>query len=110
MIELGPIVLRLNLALAAAVIAALVLRPPARRLFGPQIAYGVWALVPITALAMLLPSRIVPVVGHWANAPIPTATAAPAATAAHAPASAASLADSLPLVLAGLWLAGAVIA
>jgi beta-lactamase regulating signal transducer with metallopeptidase domain len=102
------LLLRLNLAAAAAVIAALALRVPVRRLFGPRVAYGVWALAPIAALAMLAPARVVPVVGHWSSSPAPMA-AAPMSVHATAPA-AVSLADSLPLILAAVWLAGLALA
>src|SRR5689334_7381471 len=110
MSELAALVLRLNVALAAAVLAALILRLPARRLFGPRIAYGVWALVPIAALAMLPPPRVVPVVGHWAAAPIAAMAARPPVHATPAPTAHVSLADILPLLIAGLWLLGAVVA
>jgi beta-lactamase regulating signal transducer with metallopeptidase domain len=54
----------LNLAAAAAFLAVLALRPTVRRLFAPQIAYRLWASVPVAALAALIPAqpatRIVP--------------------------------------------------
>lgn len=49
--------LRVNLAVSAAVLAVLVLRGPARRMFGPELAYGLWAAPPLAALGALLPAR-----------------------------------------------------
>ena len=39
------LLLRVNLAASAAVIAVLLLRRPVRRLFGARVAYGLWTLV-----------------------------------------------------------------
>jgi beta-lactamase regulating signal transducer with metallopeptidase domain len=49
--------LRVNLAGAAAVLAVMALRRPARRLFGARAAYRIWALVFLAAVAVLLPPR-----------------------------------------------------
>jgi beta-lactamase regulating signal transducer with metallopeptidase domain len=79
-------VVRLNLALAAAVLVVLALRLPLRRLCGAQAAYGLWALVPLTAAAMLPPARVlilhVPQAAvapaldlAFVSAPVPTASA-----------------------------------
>ncbi|ODT88424.1 M56 family metallopeptidase [Phenylobacterium sp. SCN 70-31] len=51
--------LRANLALAVAVVLVLAARIPMRRLFGAQIAYGLWALPPIVFLASLMPPPVV---------------------------------------------------
>jgi beta-lactamase regulating signal transducer with metallopeptidase domain len=50
---------RINLAAGAAVVLVMLLRRPARRLFGAGVAYGLWALVPLFAAAMLAPARVV---------------------------------------------------
>lgn len=50
--------LRVNLVLALGVIVVLALRSPVRRLFGPEIAYGLWAVAPVAALASILPARV----------------------------------------------------
>lgn len=50
-------VLRMNLAGAAAVLAVLALRIPARRAFGPELAYRLWAAPPLAVLGALLPAR-----------------------------------------------------
>jgi beta-lactamase regulating signal transducer with metallopeptidase domain len=76
MTEVWAVLLRVNVALAAAVALVLVSRLPARRLFGARVAYGLWALVPLAAAAMLVPARVVvltvpvsPVVELAAGAP-----------------------------------------
>jgi len=56
--EVLAALLRSNLALAIAVVAVLALRIPVRRLFGPEIAYGLWAVPPVAALASVLPARV----------------------------------------------------
>jgi len=53
------LLLRVNLAASAGVLAILLLRRPVRRLFGARIAYGLWVLAPLAGLAMLLPARVV---------------------------------------------------
>ncbi|HET6970595.1 MAG TPA: M56 family metallopeptidase, partial [Phenylobacterium sp.] len=50
-------VLRMNLAGAAAVLVVLALRIPARKLFGPELAYRLWAAPPLAVLGALLPAR-----------------------------------------------------
>ena len=96
--------LRLNLALAAAVALVMALRLPVRRLFGASVAYGLWSLLPLAGLAMLLPARVVTVVR--AREPVLATPATAAAPPAHA---ALSLPPGLDLdaLLAGLWIAGA---
>lgn len=57
MIELFALALiRAQIAAAAAVLLVVILRPSARRLFGPRRAYGLWAIVPAAAAAAFLPS------------------------------------------------------
>ena len=51
--------LRANIVAAATVLAVLLLRLPARRLFGPEAAYRLWIAPPLTALATILPPRAV---------------------------------------------------
>lgn len=51
--------IRVNLAGAVAVLAVLACRVPARRLFGPQLAYSLWAAPPLAALATLMPAPVV---------------------------------------------------
>ena len=48
--------LRANLAASAAILLVLLLRPFARRLLGPEVGYGLWALVPVAALTSLFPN------------------------------------------------------
>jgi beta-lactamase regulating signal transducer with metallopeptidase domain len=56
--EVLAALLRSNLALAIAIVAVLAPRIPVRRLFGPEIAYGLWAVAPVAALASVLPARV----------------------------------------------------
>lgn len=92
-----------NLAAAAAVVLVLAIRRPARRWFGPGVAYGLWALAPLAALAMLLPGRTVTVVVEAAGV---AATAPVEATLSAQPGTPPAL-DLLSLA-AGLWIAGAI--
>lgn len=96
------ILLRLNLAMGAAVALAMALRLPARRMFGPGVAYGLWALVPLAVLAMLAPARTVTVVQAWAEAAPMRAAPAAAGAALAAPATGPTLAAAA----AAVWLAG----
>jgi beta-lactamase regulating signal transducer with metallopeptidase domain len=57
--EVLAALLRVNLVGAVAVLAVLAVRIPIRRLFGPEIAYRLWAAPPLAALATLLPARVV---------------------------------------------------
>ena len=95
-----------NLAAAAAVLAVLALRRPARRLFGPRIAYGLWLLVPAAALATLLPARVVTVAVRGSA---PTALEAPAVAGIPAQIVTTAATPDLWAVAAGLWIAGALL-
>jgi beta-lactamase regulating signal transducer with metallopeptidase domain len=96
----------------ALIAAVLVVRRPAARLFGPGVAYALWALPLIRMMLppLVLPASLRPVAdvaaAHVAQAPsavVILTNAAPVATAAPA------AAISWPLVLLALWLAGAVL-
>src|SRR5512147_1571859 len=63
---------RVNLVLAAAIVVVLLLRMPARRLFGARVAYALW-LMPLLAAAMCFaPARVVHV---FVSPPTSSATA-----------------------------------
>ena len=49
--------LKAEVAISAAIVLVLCLRAPARRLAGAEVAYGLWALVPLAAAASLFPTR-----------------------------------------------------
>jgi len=100
MTEVLPLLLRVNLALAVAVAGVMVLRLPARRLFGARVAYGLWILPPLAALAMLVPARVVTL-----RLPMPTPEKTEPALASAATTTATTPFDVQPL-LAALWLAG----
>ncbi|HEV2532405.1 M56 family metallopeptidase [Phenylobacterium sp.] len=74
--------LRANLAAAIAVALVLILRRPARAMFGASVAYGLWTLVPLAALAMLAPARMVTVAQPAAAQAIEMIQAAPTRYAA----------------------------
>lgn len=83
MSEVLAVLLRVNLALALATGLVLALRLPARLLFGARVAYGLWGLVPLAAIAMLAPARVVAISeapADWvtiAASPVRQATATP---------------------------------
>jgi beta-lactamase regulating signal transducer with metallopeptidase domain len=94
------VLVRINLAVAAAVAAVLLLRGPVRRLFGAGAAYGLWTLAPLAGLAMVLPGRVVVL------ARTPPAPGAGAAIWSEAMAAPLRPAFDWPPLLAGLWIAG----
>ena len=47
---------RAQIAASCAILIVLALRPVARRLIGPELAYGAWALVPVAAATSLFPT------------------------------------------------------
>ncbi len=55
--EILALAARLNLALAAAIVLVVVLRLPARRLFGARAAYRLWLTPMAAVLALLVPAR-----------------------------------------------------
>src|SRR5690606_5020975 len=89
-----------TLALTGALLAVLLLRPLVRRSFGAAAAYGLWALVPASLVAVLLPAAAEPVLPALVRV-----TPMVAMPAAAAPATAVA-ADPL-LWLPWLWAAGA---
>lgn len=102
MTEALETLLRVNLALAAAIAVVMAARVPVRRLFGARVAYALWILPPLAALAMLVPARVVTVTAPTLPALAQPASGAPSTQAA---AMAAASFDPGPL-LAGLWLVG----
>lgn len=103
--EVLSLLLKVNLAAGAAILVVLAMRKPVRRMFGARTAYGLWLLLPLSAVALLLPARIVFV--------------QPAAQASVAPPYLALLGEPLPdsaplldpaLLLTMIWLVGVVVA
>jgi beta-lactamase regulating signal transducer with metallopeptidase domain len=99
--------LRVNLAMAAAVALAMLLRRPARRLFGPRIAYRLWALAPLAAAAMLAPVRTVTVAAPAMAVSNPPVVGV---VGDFGPAPVLATGPDLSTLLTGLWIAGAVLA
>lgn len=86
-----------TLASSAAIALILLLRKSLRRHFGTQVAYVLWALVPLAAMVALLPSP------EASIAPMPTLVAsAPSTTQTQPLAISASLSlDPMPWIGAG---------
>jgi beta-lactamase regulating signal transducer with metallopeptidase domain len=78
---------KINLAMACAILIVALLRRPMRAVFHTSVAYALWLLVPVTAVASLLPPRVIAVAVHPVNLQIPVALtrALPARLAAQAP-------------------------
>lgn len=99
------ILLGINVAMAAAVVAVMALRLPVHRLFGPRVAYGLWSLAPLAALAMLMPRRIVAVPASAA----PQAAASMMTIEPGAPGILPSAPDLWPWAGAVLWIGGSLV-
>jgi TonB family protein len=65
--EALALLVRVNLALSAAVVVVAMLRAPARRLFGARAAYRLWLLPPAAMMAMLVPARSIVVEAHGSS-------------------------------------------
>src|SRR6185503_12746870 len=64
------VLVKVNLAMGAAIVLVALLRRPFRARFGAPVAYSIWFLVPIAAIASLLPPRVAPLVpAHVVLAP-----------------------------------------
>lgn len=90
-----------TLASSAAILVVLLLRKPLRLRFGAQIAYALWALVPLAALVALLPAPVAAV------APMPAIVAAMPAPMQTLPLAVEPTFDLMPW-LALVWLLGTV--
>src|SRR5579871_3044005 len=118
MAELFPPFLIANLALAVGVFVVLALRRPARWAFGAKLAYGLWLLPLLAALASLLPARVIEhEVALRAQAPIALPASqplpapsdiAPLLSDATPPAAEPSIAFDPWLSAAALWAAGVI--
>jgi beta-lactamase regulating signal transducer with metallopeptidase domain len=64
------LLVKVNLAMGAAIILVSLIRRPLRAQFGAPIAYAIWLLVPIASIASLLPPRESP--AHVATVPAPS--------------------------------------
>lgn len=88
MAEILDALVRVNLVAGVAILAVLLLRLPARRRFGPEIAYRLWAAPPLAAAATVVPLKV-------AHAPLHLSHLAPP--------------DASPLLLS-LWVLGLALA
>ncbi|HET9160021.1 MAG TPA: M56 family metallopeptidase, partial [Caulobacteraceae bacterium] len=92
---------QLNLVGAAAIVIVLLFRRPARRLFGPSLAYALWLAVPTAIAAIALPARRLVL-----HSQIPTPAATPNAVGPEVMAAGPASADPRPWLIA-LWVIGA---
>ena len=76
------LLVKVNLAMGAAIVLVSLIRRPLRAQFGAAIAYAIWLLVPIAGVASLLPPREIPAPAHVASVHAP---AAPAPVAGFVP-------------------------
>lgn len=96
---------KVNLAMAAGIVAVALLRRPVRAAFHASVTYALWLLVPVAGLASLLPPRVgaiiaaPPIAAHTASMQIPAALGS-----AQMVVQAASFAASTALLAA--WLVG----
>jgi beta-lactamase regulating signal transducer with metallopeptidase domain len=111
--ELLDLVASTTLAMSAAIVAALLLRRPLRRLAGPRFAYASWLLVPLALLALALPARTVLVEQPLIDA-VRLATPSHAGSAGAAqpvPSAGTAIGDETTRsTLLTLWLAGSALA
>jgi len=106
--DILAILLKTNLAAAAAILLALALRKPARKAFGARIAYALWLVAPLAVAASLFPARAV-VVPYAAPSEAVTEIASQTLPSGEimTVAPPAPLIDDVAVV--ALWLAGAAI-
>lgn len=93
---------RLHLAVSVAILVLLALRKPAQRVFGAEVAYGLWLVAPLAAVASLGPA---PTAAEGA----PPTAAQVAAQALKSWMEASGLADHAGLLI-GVWLTGVTVA
>jgi beta-lactamase regulating signal transducer with metallopeptidase domain len=106
--DILAILIKTNLAAAAAIVVVLAFRRMTRRAFGARIAYALWLAVPLAVGASLAPARVVvlpyvaplPPLADVAGSHMPMATVAP-------PAAPSPLIDNAAVI--ALWLAGAAV-
>jgi TonB family protein len=101
--ELVDVLIKMNLAAAVAIVFVIAVRKIVRVRFGAGLAYGLWLLPLLAAIAALIPARVITV----------TAPLLPAAPAFLPPAGASAAPPPIafdwnPLIV-GLWLAGTVV-
>ncbi len=100
--DAAVLIIRLNVAIAVAVLLVLALRPLARRALDPRAVYLLWMLVPAAVLAMMTPPRIL-----WITATAPV-SAQPVALAHVVPAFwGAPQSTGFAIAAAAVWAFGA---
>jgi beta-lactamase regulating signal transducer with metallopeptidase domain len=99
------ILMRMNLALAGAVLLVLALRGAMRMRFGAQVAYALWCIVPTSLIAAMLPARTIEIVAR-ASAPHALGMALSAAGTELTAAAPTIEPFDISSVLFSLWLVG----
>ena len=98
------LLLKLNLAAGAAILAVMAMRTAIRNWFGARVAYALWLAVPAAATAVLLPAREI-VIDAAASAPALVSQAAVAKAWLSAPLPVDARLDPSMLIL-DVWMAG----
>ncbi|MGH8051606.1 MAG: M56 family metallopeptidase [Arenimonas sp.] len=101
-VDFLKLLMELTLACSAAILLVLLLRVPMRKFFGANVAYAIWALVPMAMMAVLIPAPdLVVIVVNQASAIAAVSTAA-APVAMQVPTR-----DMTPDLVLAIWLLGA---
>jgi beta-lactamase regulating signal transducer with metallopeptidase domain len=103
------LLVKLNLALAGAVLLVLALRRPMRGWFGARVAYGLWWIVPAAVAAAMLPARIVEIAVTAAAPPSGAAATTGRSGPMEIPPAVSAPVDFSGL-LVGVWIGGAIVA
>ncbi|QGZ93326.1 M56 family metallopeptidase [Terricaulis silvestris] len=109
--DLLGLLMRLVLVVSAAIALVLALRIPMRAAFGARVAYALWLLVPIAAIAAVMPARLVLIDAAPLVSSAIVEQGAPTATVATPPADAMSSAATfaisrLDAYIIALWALG----
>jgi TonB family protein len=94
--------IELNIAAAAAIGFILLVRRPAQRAFGPHAVYLLWAIVPVAALATLLPARTITTITFGLSLEDIIAMTAPSAESIN-------WEETIAPVLIAVWIAGTIV-
>lgn len=103
MTDLIADLLRANLAASLAIVLVFALRLPARRLFGAEIAYRLWLIVPLAFAASLIPAAEAPTAIPGPSLPLPISLTQPDAVSFTTEIWIAGLVAALGLMVVGQW-------
>ena len=108
MAEFLFVLAKLNLAMAVAILMVAALRRPVRAVFHAPVAYALWLLVPVAALACLLPARMARVATHPVLAQIPLDTGQTLHQTLQMPFAASDASFDGSILLFAVWVIGMV--